>query len=212
MGIKGFQGKYGTSNGNGNSSEVTRDEENISSRGDYVVECNRADGRISQRWIHVRVEGAKGGNNNVSINVPIQMATAVLPAVSVSQHHSGNVNWQASVNGVDLRVLLDAVRSAPDNVSVTMERHDKEVSVAKSGQNLLIKIASKPTEDHHTGETVAIIKVPIPVVRALLTDNSDQLDVAAGIRALASQGDVDVTVNKEKETVRVWTDTRTTSD
>ena len=54
--------------------------------------------------------------------------------------------------------------------------------------------------------------MPIPVVRALLTDNSDQLDVAAGIRTLASQGDVDVTVNKQKETVRVWTDTRTTSD
>ena len=166
----------------------------------------------AQRWIHVRVESANGGNNNVSINVPIQMASAVLPAVSASQHHAGNINLQASVNGVDLRLLLDAVHSLPDNVSVTMERHDKEVSVAKSGQNLLIKIASKPTDSHHTGETVAIIKVPIPVVRALLTANSDQLDVAAGIRALASQGDVDVTVNKEKETVRVWTDTRTTSD
>ena len=165
----------------------------------------------AQRWIHVRVESANGGNNNVSINVPIQMATLVLPAVSASQHHAGNINLQASVNGVDLRLLLDAVRSLPDNVSVTMERHDKEVSVAKSGQNLLIKIASKPTDDHHASETVAIIKVPIPVVRALLTD-SDQLDIAAGIRALASQGDVDVTVNKEKETVRVWTDTRTTSD
>ena len=115
------------------------------------------------------------------------------------------------MNGVDLRALLDAVRNSPDNVFVTMERHDKEVSVAKSGQDLLIKIASKPTDDHHAGETI-IIKVPIPVVRAMLADNSDQLDIAAGIRALASQGDVDVTVNKEKETVRVWTDTRTTSD
>lgn len=165
----------------------------------------------AQRWIHVRVESARGGNDNLSINVPIQMASAVLPAVSASQHHAGNINLQASVNGVDLRALLDAVRNSPDNVSATMELHDKVVSVARSGQNLLIKIASKPTDDHRTGETIAI-KVPIPVVRAMLTDNSDQLDIAAGIRALASQGDVDVTVNKEKETVRVWTDTRTTSD
>ena len=96
-----------------------------------------------QRWIHVRVESARGGNDSVSINVPIQMATVVLPAVSASQHHSGNINLQASVNGVDLRALLDAVRGSPDNVFVTMERHDKEVSVAKSGQNLLIKIASE---------------------------------------------------------------------
>ena len=165
----------------------------------------------AQRWIHVRVESANGGNNNVSINVPIQMASLVLPAVSAAQHHPGNIDLQASVNGVDLRAVLDAVRSSPDNVSITMERHDKEVSVTKLGQDLLIKITSKPTDDPHVGETI-IMKVPIPVVRALLTDNSDHLDVAAGIRALASQGDVDVTVNKEKETVRVWTDTRTTSD
>ena len=165
----------------------------------------------AQRWIHVRVESAKGGNDNVSINLPIQMASAVLPAVSASQHHPGNLDLQASVNGVDLRAVLDAVRNSPDNVFITMERHDKEISVAKSGHDLLIKIASKPTDDHHTGETVAI-KVPIPVVRAMLADNSDQLDVAAGIRALTREGDVDVTVNKEKETVRVWTDTRTRSD
>jgi hypothetical protein len=165
----------------------------------------------AQRWIHVRVESAKGGNDNVSVNLPIQMASAVLPAVSARQHHPGNFNLQASVNGMDLRALLDAVRNSPDNVFVTMERHDKEVSVAKAGQNLLIKIASIPTDIHPTGETVAI-KVPIPVVRAMLAGNSDQLDVAAGIRALTRQGDVDVTVNREKETVRVWTDTRTRSD
>ena len=33
----------------------------------------------AQRWIHVRVESANGGNNNVSINVPIQMATRFCP-------------------------------------------------------------------------------------------------------------------------------------
>jgi hypothetical protein len=50
------------------------------------------------------------------------------------------------------------------------------------------------------------------VVQALLANNSDEVDIGAGIRALTREGDVDVTVNSEKETVRVWTDTRTTSD
>ena len=111
----------------------------------------------------------------------------------------------------DLRALLDSVRNSPDNVFVTMERHDAEVSVAKSGRSLLIKIVNKPTPEHRSGKTIAI-KVPISVVRAMLSGNSDEIDVNAGIHALALEGEVDVTVNSEKETVRVWTDTKTTSD
>ena len=163
------------------------------------------------RWIHVRVESARGVSGNVTINVPIEMASAFLPSIPADQHHHGKFNLQASVNGMDLRAVLNSVRNSPDNVFVTLERHDKEVSVAKSGQNLLIKVAKKPSAEHHVGETVAI-KIPIPVVRAMLADNSDEVDIGAGIRALTRQGDVDVTLNNEKETVRVWTDTRTTSD
>ncbi len=163
------------------------------------------------RWIHVRVESARGVSGNVTINVPIEMAAAVLPSIPADRNHHGKVSLQASVNGMDLRAVLDAVRNSPDNVFVTLERHDKEVSVARSGADLLIKVAQKPNAEHHIGKTVAI-KIPIPVVRAMLADNSDEVDIGAGIRALTRQGDVDVTLNSEKETVRVWTDTRTTSD
>ena len=164
-----------------------------------------------ERWIHVRVESASGASGDVSFNVPIEMASAVLPAIPADREHHSKFNLQASVNGADLRALLDATRNSPDNVFVTIERHDKEVSVAKSGRLLLIKIVEKPSAEHHTGKTIAI-KVPISVVRAMLANNSDEIDIDAGIRALAREGEVDVTVNSEKETVRVWTDTRTTTD
>jgi hypothetical protein len=164
-----------------------------------------------ERWIHVRVENAKGVSGNVSFNLPIAMASAVLPAIPSDREHHGKFSLQASVNGADLRALLDSVRNSPDNVFVTLERHDKEVSVAKAGRDLLIKVVEKPSAEHHLGKTIAI-KVPIPVVRAMLADNSDEVDIGAGIRALAREGEVDVTINSEKETVRVWTDTRTTSD
>jgi hypothetical protein len=164
-----------------------------------------------ERWIHVRVENARGVSGNVNINVPIEMASAVLPLIPADHQHHGKFSLQASVNGMDLRAMLDAVRKSPDNVFVTLEQHDKEVSVAKSGRNLLIKVAEKSSAGGHLGKTIAI-KVPIPVVQALLANNSDEVDIGAGIRALAREGDVDVTVNSEKETVRVWTDTLTTSD
>jgi hypothetical protein len=168
-------------------------------------------GAPAGRWIHVRVKSARGVSGNVSINVPIAMAAAVLPSIPAGQHQHGKFNLQASVNGMDLRAILDAVRNSPDNVFVTLERHDKEVSVAKSGRDLLIRIAEKRSDEHHLGKTVAI-KVPTSVVRAMLAENSNEVDIGAGIRALTREGDVDVTVTDEKETVRVWTDTRTTSD
>jgi len=165
----------------------------------------------TERWIHVRVESASGTNANVSINVPIEMAAAVLPSITTDNQHHGKISLQASVNGADLRALLDATRNSPDNVFVTLERHDDEVSVAKSGRALLIKIVEKPSPEHHLGKTIAI-KVPISVVRALLVTNSDELDIDSGIHALAREGEVDVTVNGEKETLRVWTDTHTTTE
>jgi len=168
-------------------------------------------GASVQRWIHIRVESAKGTSGDLSFNVPIEMASAVLPAIPSDHDHHGKFNLQASINGSDLRALLDSVRNSPDNVYATMERRGSEVSVAKSGRYLLIKIVNKPSPEHRSGKTIAI-KVPISVVRAMLTSNSDELDVNAGIHALAREGEVDVTVNSEKETVRVWTDTRTTTD
>jgi hypothetical protein len=165
----------------------------------------------AERWIHVRVEKASGASGGMSINVPIEMASAVLPLIPTDQQHHGKFSLQASVNGMDLRAMLDAVRNSPDNVSATLEQHGKEVSVTKSGPNLLIKVVEIPGAEHHLGKTITI-KVPISVVRAVLAHDSGELDVEGGIRALTREGDVDVTVNSEKETVRVWTDTRTTSD
>jgi hypothetical protein len=165
----------------------------------------------AERWIHVRVESAKGVSGAVNVNLPIEMASAVLPLIPGDHQHHGRFSLQASVNGQDLRALLDAVHKTPDNVFVTLERHGKEVSVAKSGQNLLIKIVSKASGEDHPSETI-VIKVPVAVVRAMLADNSDEVDVSAALRELTREGDVDVTVKREKETVRVWTDTHTTSD
>ena len=164
-----------------------------------------------QRWIHIRVESAKGTSGDVSFNVPIEMASAVLPAIPSDHEHHGKFNIQASINGTDVRALLDSVRNSPDNVFITMERHDAEISVAKSGRFLLIKIVEKPSAEHKSGKTINI-KVPTSVARAMVSGDSDEIDVNAAIHALAREGEVDVTVNSEKETVRVWTDTRTVTE
>jgi len=164
-----------------------------------------------ERWIHVRVENSRGTGVGMSVNLPISMASAALSSIPSDSEHRGKFSIQASVNGTDLRAVLDAVRNSPDNTFVTLERRDKIVSVAKSGRNLLVRIADRPGLPNHLDKTIDI-KIPVAVVRAMLADHSDDLDIAAGIRVLAREGDVDVTMNNQKETVRIWTDTSTASD
>ena len=57
-------------------------------------------GATVQRWIHIRVESAKGTSGDVSFNVPIEMASVVLPAIPSDHEHHGKFNIQASINGV----------------------------------------------------------------------------------------------------------------
>jgi hypothetical protein len=163
-----------------------------------------------ERWIHVRVESTRGVNSGVTFNFPIEMA-AVLPSIPAGEDRHGKFNLQASVNGTDLRAVLNAIHDSADHSSVSFERRGKAVSVTKLGDDLVIKIADKPSPERHTTETI-VLKIPLPVAKAMVDGGSEQLDIGAGIRALARQGDVDVTVNKEKETVRVWTDTSKGTD
>jgi hypothetical protein len=177
----------------------------------YFLSAAALSAAAGERWIHVRVASATGVSGTVNVNLPISMASAALPLLPAGQGHQGKFSLQVAVHGADLRALLDATRNSPDNVFITLERHGQEWSVAKSGRNLLIKIEEKPSVEHHLGKTIAI-RVPISVVRAMLVNNSDEVDVDAGMKALAREGEVDVTVNGEKENVRVWTDTSATTD
>jgi hypothetical protein len=47
----------------------------------------------------------------------------------------------------------------------------------------------------------------------MLSGGGDEIDVAAVLRALSAQGDVElVSVNDGEETVHIWTDTRSSSE
>ncbi len=159
----------------------------------------------TERWLHVRVESAQSVNAGVTINVPVAMASAVLPAIQSGDPHHRKFSLQASVNGTDLRAILDAIQSSSDHSSIKIDRPDKLITVTKLGDDLQINIAQKPSPQRHVTETIAV-KVPIPVLKAMLGGDSEDLDIGAGLHALAQHGEVDVTIHKEKETVRIWTD------
>src|SRR4029077_19599203 len=63
----------------------------------------------SEQWIHVRVESKEDHGETVRVNVPVEMAAKVLPAINKNNLHDGKVRIDSMhTNDVDLRTILDA--------------------------------------------------------------------------------------------------------
>lgn len=163
----------------------------------------------TERYLHVKVDDAKNGES-VNVNVPLSLAEKILPAVNKGNLHGGKVTvGDIDTDGVDIRGILDAIRSAPDNEFVTVKQKDQEVRVAKSNGNLIVHVKNNDKD----GERVDVT-VPMKVVDALFsTAKKDELDIAAAIRALSDAGDIlIVTVQDASQHVRVWVDSKNTSE
>jgi hypothetical protein len=191
------------------------------------------------RWLHVRVVSSDSKGESVCVNVPLELAEKILPAINKNQLHGGKVTIdKLDADGVDFRALLDAVRSSKDGEFVTVNGKDGEdVRVAKQGGFLLVHVtdasghvthhhhADKDSADKKQGdgnqaakESVAAnvshveVKIPLSVVDALLSGKKDELDLIAGLHMLSAQGDTElVSVKDGEDTVRVWIDSKNTN-
>ncbi len=174
----------------------------------------------ADQWIHVRVESKETKGETVRVNVPIEMAEKVLPAINHDNLHAGKVRIDnAHLNDVDLRTLLEAVRSSKDGEYVTVQSDENNVRVAKSAGYLYIHVTEnkkgEKTAKHGDAkpESKVEIKIPMKVVDALFSAGKDELDVVAALHALSSNGDTElVSVKDEDNTVRIWIDSKNISD
>lgn len=161
----------------------------------------------ADRYLHVDVQDPTKGES-VNVNVPLAMAQKILPAINNHGLHDGKVSIRnAEMNGVDVRALLDAVRTAPDNEFVTVKDNDSDVRVAKANGNIIVHVIGKKNKQQKVDVTV-----PLKIVDALFdTAKNDELDIAAALRALSDAGDILlVTVQDSSQKVRVWVDSRNT--
>ncbi len=175
------------------------------------------------QWIHVRVDSKDAEGETVRVNVPIEMAEKVLPAINHANLRGGKVRIDcAHLNDVDLRMLLDAVRSSKDGEYVTVQGNEDNVRIAKSAGYLYIHVnenkgkkSTKQAESKGEAgkESKVEIKVPMKVVDALLSAGKDELDVVAALHALSSNGATElVSVKDDENTVRIWIDSKNISD
>ncbi len=158
----------------------------------------------ADRWLHVKVEDTKKGET-VRVNVPLRVAEAILPALNIDAIKNGRIRMEEiHTHGVDLRAVLEAVRTLDDGEFVTIEDKEETVRVSKEGRFLLARIQERGDQ----GEQVAV-KVPLALIDALLSGEKDELNITAAIRALNELGDeVYVAVTSADETVRIWVDSK----
>ncbi len=171
-----------------------------------------------ERWLHIRVDETSAEGDRVRINLPLDLAEKILPAIKSHGLNNGKVKVdKLEFEGVDVRAVLDALRAAKDNEFVSVESNRENVRVAKSGGQLLIKVreGGKPAaagSDKAPAHQVDV-SIPFPVVDALLAESKQELDLLAAIRALSAYGDTTlVTVNDDTSRVRIWVDSQNASD
>ncbi|HXL23745.1 MAG TPA: hypothetical protein VOA78_14880 [Candidatus Dormibacteraeota bacterium] len=197
----------------------------------------------ADRWLHVRVISSDNRGETVRVNIPLDMAEKVLPAINKDRLHSGKVRIsEADCNGLDIKAILEAVRTSKDGEFVTVQGDENDVRVAKQGGYLLIHVTDKSGK-HHLGrhmnhsdssassdksdktdktakvqavsarESKVEIKVPMKVIDALFSAGKDELDLVAALHALSTYGDTElVSVKDDENTVRVWLDSKNVAD
>ena len=103
----------------------------------------------TDQWIHVRVENKEDKGETVRVNVPIEMAVKVLPAINHDKLRDGKVRIDnAHLDDVDLKTILDAVRTAKDGEYVTVQSNEDNVRVAKNGGYLYIHVTENKGAKH----------------------------------------------------------------
>jgi hypothetical protein len=195
------------------------------------VTVNSSSSSTSERWLHVRVIDTNHEGETVRVNVPVEMAEKVLPAINKDRLRNGKVQINRSdIEGVDLKALLEAVRSSKDGEYVTVQSNDNDVRVAKQAGYMVVHVTEKGFKSSKSDKDKADkadksvdksyersrvdVKVPMKVVEALLSAGKDELDVLAALRALSAHGgDTElVSVKSDDSTVRVWLDSKNVSD
>ena len=156
-----------------------------------------------QPWIHVEITGDGAETENLNLNLPLSAARALLAMVPDDVISDGQLRLEE--HGVPfsvsaLRDVWQELMKVGDTEFVTIEQDDETVRVARAGDNIEIRV-----EDRDDNETVDV-ELPVAVVDALLSGDSDTLNVSAAIERLSVlRGDI-VRVTENDRQIRVWID------
>jgi hypothetical protein len=152
-----------------------------------------------QRWIHVKVDG-NGDGGHVDIQVPVELVSTVLPVLGASRAHGGIQVDGKSMDLAELRGYWTALKATKDGEYLTVRDADSDVKVGKRDGCVDVAV------DDKAGKSRVRMKIPLPVLDAVLT-GGDTVDAGALGAALAQApvGEL-LAVDDEDSHVRVWID------
>ena len=148
-------------------------------------------------------DGDGDGPFDVNINVPLSAAEPLFSLLTRNILSDG----QLTVAGRDvpfstLHDLWRAIENVGDTEFLTLEGEDETVRVARTGDEIHVQV--EETCDGEVTETVDI-RIPVVVLDALFSGDSDTLDIAAAFERLGElRGDI-VRVTGDDQ-MRVWID------
>lgn len=154
------------------------------------------------RYLHVKVDNP-GTHELVRVNVPLMLAEKVIPAINHGQLRDGKVQCgHMDVNQVNIKAILDALKTAPEGEFVTVQEPGNNVRVAKEHGQLVVHVVDKQSKQN------VDVTVPWEVAQALVSETAEnQLNIEAAIKALENVGDMTlVSVTGNDENVRIWID------
>ncbi|SRR5258706_3821557 len=156
-----------------------------------------------ERYLHVKVSNAST-HELVRVNVPLSLAEKVIPAIHNGDLSNGKVKvGEFKTDEIDVRAVVEALKTAPEGEFVTVQSNENDVRVAKEHGKLVVHVTDKGKKGDNVDVTI-----PWAVAEALISNTTaHQLNIEAAIQALEATGDTTlVTVTGDEENVRVWID------
>lgn len=166
-----------------------------------VLLCAGVSFASSKLWVHVHIED-QTKEEIVKINLPISVIETMLPMIEDKKLKSGKIYMDDKEFRVeDLRKAWKDIRDEGDMEFVSIQGRDGNVRIFIEGNYLLVMPEEKARKKQ------VEVRIPLQVVDAMLSGKGDQLDLAAGVKALRDSGIKDIiTVRAEDSYVRVWID------
>jgi hypothetical protein len=152
-------------------------------------------------WFHLEVKENKEEPELVKINLPVSMLDVALKIAKDKKFNQGRIKLDShEISVAEMRQIWSELKKAGNAEFVTVEKRNETVRIAREGNFVLVKVFENkaPKVD---------LRVPVPVVDALLAGPGDELDIKAALMAMQqkSMGDI-LTVNDNKTQVRMWID------
>jgi len=161
-----------------------------------------------ERYLHVRVTNPTT-HEVVRVNVPLSLAEKIIPAINHGELRNGKIHiGDLTADNVNVKAILEALKTAPEGEFVTVQQNDSDVHVAKEHGQLVVHVIDKRSKEK------VDVTIPWDVVFFKVTATTEnQLNVEAAVRALQNAGDITlVSVMSRDESVRVWIDSRSTDE